>query len=203
MHADRNELEQVKHWKRNSVMVCQKNLMIIAGTAVAYFLTYQLNIYLFSAFGYSQGVNWVFLPAGLQLAFVLVFVGWGAIGIALASIALGYLHQFDSNMVTILGSGLLSGFAPWLARQICIDCFKLDANLRNLTAYVLLKMALLFAIFSPIVQQTWYTLRGLTTDFAASTAVMAVGDLVGTIALLYAAKLLLSLISSVANTQPP
>ena len=113
-------------------MNIKNNAFIIVSTALAYFLTFYLNDYLFSSFGYSSGVAWIFLPSGLRLAFVLLFVESGAIGVALASTTVSYLYQFDGDLLTILGTGLMSGFAPWLARLICIDRLKLDINLNNL-----------------------------------------------------------------------
>jgi hypothetical protein len=182
-------------------MKIRSNALVIASTAVAYFLLFQINTYLFSAFGYSEGVNWVFLPSGLRVVFILLFGVPGAIGIALSSMAIGYLHYFDGDLVSIIGTGAISGFAPWLARLICVDGLKLDVNLQNLTAAALLKISVIFAVISPLLHQLWFTWRGYTEDFINSTAVMAVGDLVGTIAMLYAAKLLLALVPAIGNNK--
>lgn len=184
-------------------MKIQNNIVIIASTAVAYFLAFQLNSYLFSSLDYSHGVAWIFLPSGLRLVFILLFVESGAIGVALASITSSYLYQFEGDLVTILGAGLISGFAPWLARLICIDKLKLDLNLSNLKGAILLKISVIFAVLSPILHQLWLTWRGHTTNFVSSTAVMAVGDLVGTLVVLYTAKLLLSLVPTSGYKNKP
>lgn len=180
-------------------MKIRSNALIIASTAVAYFLLFQINRYLFSTFGYSEGVNWIFLPSGLLVVFILLFVVPGAIGIALSSMAIGYLYYFDGDLVSIIGTGVISGFAPWLARLICVDRLKLDVNLQNLTAAALLKISVIFAVISPLLHQLLLTWRGHTENFINSTAVMAVGDLVGIIAVLYAAKLLLALVPAIGQ----
>ena len=177
------------------------NALIIASTAVAYFLLFQINRYLFSTFGYSEGVNWIFLPSGLLVVFILLFVVPGAIGIALSSMAISYLYYFDGDLVSIMGAGAISGFAPWLARLICVAGLKLDVNLQNLTAATLLKISVIFAVLSPVLHQLWFTWRGYTENFINSTAVMAVGDLVGTITVLYAVKLLLVLLPAIGNNK--
>ena len=176
-------------------------LAIIFGTAIAYYLMFLLNNAAFSGLGYSEGVSWVYLPSGLRLAFVLIFLEWGAIGIALASICISYQYQFNGDLLTILGAGAISGFAPWLARLVCMDKLKLDMNLNHLSVATLLKVSALFAVLSPVLQQLWYVWRGQTTNFIASTSVMAVGDFVGTILMLYMAKLLLSLLPAGALKQ--
>ena len=177
-------------------MSIRKIALVIAMTASAYFLLFGLNDYFFSALGYSSGVNWVFLPSGLRLVFVLLFVELGAVGIALASVAISYLFQFDGNLLTLLGAGAISGFAPWLARRVSVDSLGLDVNLRHLTAATLIKVSVLFAVLSAVLHQLWYTFRGNTESFVKSTVVMSIGDLIGTIAVLYTAKLAMTLLAS-------
>ena len=147
-------------------------------------------------------MNWVFLPSGLRLAFILVFVEWGAVGIATASLLLSYLSQSDGSLVTSLGTGAISGFAPLLARKVCIDFLKLDADLRDLSAATLLKTSAVFAIFSALLHQLWYTRLGQTTNFIDSTVAMAVGDFLGTAIVLYASKFVLTTLLPTIGTGP-
>jgi hypothetical protein len=184
-------VRQVRKFKEKMAMAYSKNLTIIAGTALAYFLTFELNAYLFSSLAYAPDVYWVCLPSGLQLAFILIFVESGAIGIAIATTILGLLHQPDADLITILGAGFFSGFAPWLARLICIARFNLDDDLKNLTPATLLAISMLFSLLPAVLQQLWYSCCGLTNDFLGTTTVMVSGALIGTIAMLYFAKLVL------------
>jgi len=174
-------------------MVSQKNVLVVGVTALAYLLLFELNNALFTSFSFSAGVNWIFLPSGLRLAFILVFGVWGAIGITLASFTIHLLFYFDGSFVSAVGTGLISGFAPLLARAICVDLIKLDVELKNLSAGTLLKVAVVFAVSSPVLHQIWFTLRGQTENFMNNTAVMAIGDLTGTLVVLYLAKFLLGL----------
>jgi hypothetical protein len=177
-------------------------LAIVAGTALAYYLLFLLNNAIFSGLGYSEAVNWIFLPSGLRLACVLIFTGWGAIGIAMASICISYQYQFNGDLTTIIGAGSISGFAPWLARLVCIDKIKLDVDLGNLTVPTLVKVSGVFAVLSPVLHQLWFTWRGQTDNFMASTAVMALGDFVGTLVMLYFAKMVISLLPTDALKMP-
>jgi len=181
----------------------RKITLVIAMTASAYLLLFGLNDYLFSFLGYSNGVTWIFLPSGLRLMFVLLFVEWGAVGIALASMTVSYLFQFEGNLLTLLGAGVISGFAPWLARRISIDKLDLDVNLKDLTAVTLIRISVLFAVLSAVLHQFWYTWRGQTESFVKSTAVMAIGDLAGTIVVLYAVKSIMTLLVSRVTEATP
>ena len=181
-------------------MTVKRNLLVVTATAVAYVGLVKLNDFAFSSFSFSNGVNWVFLPSGLRLAFILVFVEWGAVGIATASLLLSYLSQSDGSLVTSLGTGAISGFAPLLARKVCIDFLKLDADLRNLSATILFKTSAVFAIFSALLHQLWYTWLGQTSNFIHSTLVMMMGDFLGTVIVLYASKFVLTTLLPTVGT---
>ena len=174
-------------------MQIQKSALVVALTAVSYLLLFQLNTWLFSSLNFANGVNWIFLPSGLRLIFILVFLELGAMGVVLASIAISLNQTFGADWVSAFGAGLISGFSPWLARLVCIDRLKLDINLNQLNTQTLLKVAVVFSVLSAVMHQLWFSWRGLSEAFVTQTAVMAVGDLVGTVIVLYAAKLLLGL----------
>jgi hypothetical protein len=168
--------------------------LIVAATAIVYFVLYQVNIILFGSLNYSHRVDWVFLPSGLRLTFVLLFALNGAIGIMLASTLLTYLLYFDGSYMNMFISGSLAGFAPLLARQIAIDFLKLDEDLLNFNSYELFKVSVLFAIVSPLIHQLWYFWTGRTDSFLKSVAVMMVGDWFGTVLVLASFGLTLRLI---------
>ena len=169
----------------------KNKLVITALTAVAYMALFELNTLLFSSFSFSSTVDWIYLPSGLRFAFALVFGVWGALGCVLAAVIIDLIHYFNGNVFMAITAGLLSGIAPLFARAICFDKLGLKADLMNLTPGMLFKASVIFAVISATLHQLWYTFRGLTENFVRSTAVMAIGDLLGTIVVLYAAKYLL------------
>jgi hypothetical protein len=169
-------------------------LPTLLAIALAYFLLDALNRLLFSSAILTTGGNWIYLPSGLRLAFILIFLNTGALGVVLASCAIGLVHSSGMDPLTVLGSGLITGFSPWLARLICLDKFKLDTELHQLNASALVKMAVIFAALNAVMQQMWLTWREPSTQFVEATAVMFVGDLLGTFVLLYIAKYVISLL---------
>ena len=181
-------------------MTVKRNLLVVVATAIAYVGLVKLNDFFFFSFSFSDGVHWVFLPSGLRLAFILIFVVWGAVGVAIGSMLLCYFSQSDGNLVTSLGTGIVSGFAPLLARQVCIDFLKLGADLRNLSATILFKTSAVFAIFSALLHQLWYTWLGQTSNFIRSTLVMMMGDFLGTVIVLYASKFVLTTLLPTVGT---
>ena len=182
--------------KKGIVVTYSNRLFIVAATASVYFALYQTNLILFGALNFSHRVDWVFLPSGLRLTFVLLFALDGAIGIMLASTLLTYFLYFDGSYLNLFITGALGGLAPLLARKIAIDHLKLDENLLNLDANGLFKVSVLFAIISPLVHQLWYFWTGRTENFLTSTAVMMVGDWFGTVLVLASLGLLLRWLKS-------
>lgn len=163
---------------------------VVLGTALAYGVLFEINHLLFSAWTFSTGVNWIFLPSGLRLAFILVFGVSGALGIALASVLTSVLFFFEGEWLFSIITGLISGGAPLLARQVCEDFLGLNAELEHLDGLGLLKIAAVFALISPVLHQLWYQSQGMTQDFWRSTLVMSLGDMVGSLVVLYLARLL-------------
>ena len=176
-----------------------KTFCIVFLLTISYFILFRINDYLFSSYIFSERVSWIFLPSGLRLVFVLVFIDIGAISIGLSSIAISYLYFSNVDLITVVGMGVVSGFAPWLARKICIRLFKLDPNLQNLSSSALLKVAVIFAVVSPVMHQAWFVLRGQTESFVQNTVAMAIGDLLGTLLVLYFIKFLMSGVYGLTN----
>lgn len=175
----------------NDATPANESLWIVAGTFTAYALLCSINDLLFGALDYSTGVHWVYLPSGFRMMFVLVFAQWGAIGIGLASMAVSAFSYFNSDPIAVIGSGLISAYAPYLSRQVCHLRLGIDLELHNLTARSLLVVSATFAVMSASMHQLLYTWRGHTENFVASLSVMALGDLIGTVIMLYLAKFVL------------
>ena len=160
---------------------------VVSGTV--FFFLFHLNDFLFSQLTYSTGVNWVFLPSGLRLLLVLMFAGSGAVGVMLGSLVVG-LDRPVSLEVTC-AAAVISGLSPWLARWVCLRAMRIRSDLKEINALRLLQMALVFAMVSAVLHQALYTGAGLSPSFLEGTAVMAIGDLLGTMVVLYAVKLAL------------
>ena len=160
---------------------------VVFATALTYAALFELNHFLFSSFSFSKGVDWIYLPSGLRLVFILVFGAWGALGIALSSAAISLDYYFIGDHQAALMTGLISGLSPLLARRLCVACARITVELEQLTGRDLLTIATVFAVISPLMHQLWFVANGQTENFLTSTAVMALGDLIGTVLVLYAA----------------
>lgn len=140
------------------------------------------------------GVNWIFIPSGLQLVLVLTAVEDAAIGIAFASWLIGFQYYYlDSDVNTII-TGIITGASPLLARKISFDFLHIEDDLKNLTFKSILLMSIIFALLSATLHQLWFFYNHVSDQFINNLLVMVIGNLTGTIVVLFIIKVAASLI---------
>jgi hypothetical protein len=161
-------------------------LVLLCG--LAYFYAFQLNAYWFEWLEFSHGTNWVYLPSGLRLFFVLVLLRAGAIGIVFGTLMVNYsLGNPDAHVFNIV-TALISGGSPYIARQLAVRWTGLDEQLGNVSGRMFFHLSVLFAAVNALTHQLWYFWQGQTQNFIASTAAMAIGDWTGTVLVLATAS---------------
>ncbi|WP_128113008.1 hypothetical protein [Polynucleobacter necessarius] len=172
-------------------------------SALAYAALFYFNSWLTSSFVFGAGVNGVYLPAGLRLFLILIFGLPGAIGIALASFLISYCGALSDDLTICIGTGLISGFAPYLARIFVLSNLELDSDLSNLNLSKLLILIciLVFAALSAGLHQFWYATvniddSGTMNHFIA----MFIGDILGLVLLISLIKYSLDLLRRFRKT---
>jgi len=66
-----------RHWGEQAALALM--------SAVLFVSFFEFNNWIFSSFQYSEGINWIFLPAGFRVIMVLTMGLPGAIGLILGS----------------------------------------------------------------------------------------------------------------------
>ena len=153
---------------------------------------YFLNSALFPALVLSTHISLIFLPSGIRLISVLLFSHWGALGIVLGSVLTSLLAPPELVGPTLFGAWVISGLAPWLAREVGIRFFNMDRQLTNLSGTDLLKLSVVLAAFNAVMHQLWFYWQVTGRNFFSQTWSMAVGDWLGAALLLYAFKFALA-----------
>jgi hypothetical protein len=157
-------------------------------SAALYSALFFLNDRLTEALKYDLGVSWVYLPAGLRLFLILIFGLAGAIGIAVASFAISYFGVFPPDLVTCIGIGLISGFAPLLAKWVVVSNTHISNDLSNLSLQKIIFCVMVYALVSAGLHQYWFKLRDLESGSLNHFLVMFVGDIAGSILLIAVIK---------------
>ena len=164
-----------------------------AATAVCYLLSYMANDWLFKHTEYTQGIAWIYLPAGMRLICTLLFGEAALIGIFIASFFAASLYDlFPGDLVTTVGYAAISALAPYLVYRFTLEGMELRRSLSNLTSAKLMLCILLYALSNPLLQLIWFAFRGVSYQFWSGLIVMSSGDLLGSWIVVYAFKTLLS-----------
>jgi len=153
-------------------------------SALLYSALFFLNDWVTETIKYDLGVSWIYLPAGLRLFLILIFGFTGAIGIAVASFAISYYGVFPPDLITCIGIGLISGFAPLLAKRVVVTNVNISNDLSNLSLQKILFCVVVYAFISAGLHQWWFVLRGLESGSLNHFLVMLVGDIAGSILLI-------------------
>lgn len=170
------------------------NASMVAGSAILFLLVFLANEWLFNSadFELVRGINWIYLPAGMRLLCTLLFGGAGAIGILIASWITCVFYFFPDDPLRSFAGGIASAAAPYLIYKLAQHLYGLQASLINLNAKRLLLLSVGYSIASPSVHHLWLLLHG--DPVGAAFFVMVLGDLLGTLVVIYTMKLLLLLV---------
>lgn len=170
------------------------NASMVLASAFLFLVVFLANEWFFNSasFEFVRGVNWIYLPAGMRLLCTLLFGGAGAIGILIASWITCVFYFFPDDPLRSFAGGIASAAAPYLVYKLAQYFYGLQVSLANLDARRLLLLSLAYAIANPSLHHAWLLLRG--DPVGQGFFVMVIGDLLGTLVVIYTMKLVLSLI---------
>jgi hypothetical protein len=185
---------------RNLGMLSEVTFALVI-SALTYTSLFYVNNWLTSDLVFSLGVNWIYLPAGLRLFLTLIFGLPGAIGIVLASFLISYYGDFSHDLIVCLGIGLLSGFAPYLARIFVLRNVSLASDLSDLNFQKLVICIFIYALLSAGLHQWWFSTMALDNAGGINhVSAMFIGDVLGSLLLISLIKCSLDVLKKARKT---
>lgn len=164
--------------------------------SVVLFLTALLvNELMFPGLAFITGVNWIYLPAGIRLLCTLLFAEAGATGLFIASWVACVLYFFPDDAIRSVAGAVVATLAPYFSYLVVERRYGLSTSLKNLSGLRLLTAAVLYAWAGSSLHHLWFWLSGDQHASMKSWCVMFVGDLCGTLIVLYSFRLLIVLLS--------
>lgn len=167
-------------------------LAMVLATMVLFSAMLAINEWLFRSLEFAPGINYVYLPAGMRLLCTLLFAEAGAVGLLLVSWAVSFLLFFPGQFERPFMGGIIASAAPYLVYRLSRVLYGLQASLANLTPRRLMVLVLAYSLASPLLHHLYFAFTGqdgLLQGFVA----MFIGDLTGTLVVIYGIKGLLSL----------
>ena len=161
-------------------------------SAVLFVGFFHLNDLIFSIFEYSDGISWVFLPAGFRVILVLIMGLPGALGLMLGSWFIDRELFMQNAAALAFLNGIVGGLTPWLVLKLLIYRQWLNPKLQSFNALLLLKMTLLFAATSALAHQlVWLMLDRPHLNIWVDIWPMFIGNATGALLMLYGFKFVL------------
>jgi len=105
-----------------------------------------------------------------------------------------FFHLYPDDPLRSFAGGISSALAPYLVYLFAIRVLGMQASLSNLTSRRLLLLVPLFGVASPLMHHLWFWIHHDPVDLAQGFAVMAAGDMMGAVVVLYALKGILGLL---------
>lgn len=150
-----------------------------------------VNELFFQRAEFLQGIGWIYIPAGTRLLCTLMF-GWaGAAGLLISGWLACYWYYFPGDALRATTGTIAGAMGPYLVYLFAQSRYGWQASLINLTPRRLLFCALGCSIASPLLHHLWFAIHDGVNPLP-SLIVMMIGDLAGTLIVLYLAKWLLS-----------
>jgi hypothetical protein len=180
--------------RRHAVTFVQLRLQfaMVLATMVLFSAMLALNELMFRRLEFAPGINYVYLPAGMRLLCTLLFAESGAIGLLIASWIVSFLLFFPGQFERAFMGGIIASLAPYLVYRLARRLYGLEASLANLTPRRLLAMVLAYSVASPLLHHLYFALAG-QPELVRGFVAMFIGDLTGTLIVIYGIKGLLAL----------
>jgi hypothetical protein len=129
--------------------------------------------------------------AGIRLLSTLLLGADGALGLLLASWVVNFCYFFPNDPVRSFVGGIIATAAPYAVYRLARETYGLKASLSNLTAGRLVILIVAYAIAGSLLHNIWFYLQGDAQNITSRFLAMFVGDLAGTVIVIYTLKVLL------------
>jgi hypothetical protein len=167
------------------------NVYMVLATIAIHGLMMAVNEVFFQKTEFVAGIGWVYLPAGTRLLCTLLFGGAGAIGLLISAWVACYWYYFPGDVVRGTMGSIAGAIGPYLVYLIAQRWLGLRSSLTNLTPQRLLLCAVGCSAASPLLHHLWFAVHK-DEHLASGLMVMFIGDLAGTLLVVYTAKWALS-----------
>jgi hypothetical protein len=160
--------------------------------ALLWVLLFRLNRWALSSFDVTVFISWIFLPAAIRMLAVMVCDWSGALGLFVGAL---FTSQTEpaADLTDGVALAFLSAIGPLLAFWLCTRLLSLPSTLTGLTAKQLLVFATLGALLNAVPHNIYFYWSGRMTSPVEGLVPMFLGDLLGTLFVLYATSIALRL----------
>ena len=175
--------------------IIKKQWMPALLVALAWILLFKTNTWLFASIEVNSHINLVFLPAFLRMVAAMVWRWSGAAGLFTGGLFTSSIWM-GGSVVHASALAALSALGPLLAVRFCTKWLGLDARLDGLKGRHVLQFAATGALVNTLLHNLYFYTSGMQPSLTEGMLPMLVGDLLGTVVVLFGLSSVLKLVSS-------
>ena len=161
-----------------------------ASVATVWVGLFKLNAIFFESIGFSHHISWIFLPAAIRMISVMLLDWTGAAGLFVGALITN-APLVEQNLSEAIALSGLSALGPVLAFTFCTRWLRISANLSGLGLRQLILFGLVGALCNVIPHNIYFYMADRMCSPLDSVVPMFVGDLIGTVIVLYVCALVL------------
>lgn len=184
----------------NNIRKDLEGLLLAIMAGVAYIVFYRINEFSDTWTVYTQGINLVFLPAGIKHIAILVARGWGALGCLVALFMMASESWSAEPSIKVLGYSMVSIMATWLGITLGLRAMQVKEDLTNLRFTHLPMMDLITTGLHGGLVNLYFIASGMKSDYFLNNAMaMMLGDFIGSFIILMCLLITLKLAGRIKN----
>lgn len=171
-------------------------------SSLSYLVLYTLNDWLFTSLQFHTGAHWIYLPAGLRLLCTLLMGAEGAIGLFIGSLLIFITTDPNMDPITLLVAAVISAGIPYIIYRAALS-YGMPSSLENLSVTSLFVLVFAYALMTASAHSIWFWLQGISDNFLGTLSAMFIGDLSGTLIVIYSIKISLSIFDRARKKHVP
>ena len=159
-----------------------QQMLLVLVSGVAFWGAYRLNTLTDDWSLYDQGINLIFLPAGIKHLAILLARGWGALGCGLALLVLSFEFWQGASPLQLLGYSVVSTLATWLGVVLSLRAFEVRNDLSNLRFWHLPIMDITTTGLHAVLVNFFFVLAAMRSEhWISNVLAMMLGDYIGSL----------------------
>lgn len=165
--------------------------VLVVGLAVAWYGLAEANDAVFQQLMLSPFASLIYLPAALRVIFPLVFGKSGYFGIVLGSFWV-VQDKVNNGLLDTAFLAIISALAPFIGISLFKLLFTTRPDLADLKTVHLVALALLCAASNALLANIYFAVSGRLMQPIDSLFTILIGDILGTVIVLYLASFVLT-----------
>lgn len=170
-------------------------VLLVGGLALTWYGLASANDVVFRKLSPTPNATWIYLPAALRIIYPLVFRSAGVFGIILGSF-LVVQDRVNDGIIDTAVLSIISGLAPLIGIGMFTTLFNTKPDLADFKPLHLFALAWTCALMNAVSMNLYFAISGGMVQPLQLATTIFIGDLVGTLVVLYVLAFVLTLFIS-------